>query len=112
MSDERSLMAPLQQDAGGSPVVNSANQLVGIVEPVSGNLQKVAGIVPTRAHSIVPVNAVSSLLTGTRRPEVDCGHGGNRGVLEAGFDPDHLCAMTAARVTLPCRRRPTVPVTS
>jgi len=62
MSDERSLSAPLQQEAGGSPVVNSANQLVGILEPVSGNLQKVAGIMPTRAHAIVPVNAFSSLL--------------------------------------------------
>ena len=43
------------------------------------------------------------------RAEADCGHGGDRGVLETGFDPDHLCAVTAALVTWLCRG-PTVPV--
>jgi hypothetical protein len=62
MSDESSVVAPLQSEAGGSPVIDSENQLVGIVEAVSGGTQRVAGIMPTRRHPILSVKALSPVL--------------------------------------------------
>jgi peptidoglycan hydrolase-like protein with peptidoglycan-binding domain len=58
MADELSVFAPLQAEAGGAPVVDGKNQLLGIVWPVS-SARKVAGIMTTSRHAIIPVDALA-----------------------------------------------------
>jgi hypothetical protein len=53
-----SVFAPLQAEAGGAPVVDGKNQLLGIVWPVS-SARKVAGIMTTSRHAIIPVDALA-----------------------------------------------------
>lgn len=56
--NQSSLTAPLQPGASGAPVVTMQGALAGFVSPVSSDQRKIAGILPTARHAVVPLSEV------------------------------------------------------
>ncbi|GGC54759.1 hypothetical protein GCM10010994_12110 [Chelatococcus reniformis] len=56
------IIAPLQAQAGGSPVVDRRGQLVGIVAAAAAP-RRIAGVVPQTSYAVVPAATIAAFLT-------------------------------------------------
>lgn len=63
MVDSASLIAPLQPGASGAPVIDETNRLIGLVGAAGADGRKVAGIMTTARHGMVPVRDFSASLS-------------------------------------------------